>query len=261
MGNPRRSPRDVRAKTLELPVLLESWDVMPSFPIITIQSFPFTPRCFTGTLTIATEREGVVALPGSTTRRTDRVSAVALVFQATGLLASSSETAHFTVLVYGSDDPVDAGIVANLLMSGVDQNDFIVLVCGVLSNPVGVQDAQVTTASSDTFFGQTALAALELEFVDTLTLGLAIDDTLSVVSLAATTANTHAVDDITLLGLIAQASGLIGTRGAGSTMDYWQLTIFPSADSQQETENITLFLLPQFFQVFIGTYKAETLEI
>lgn len=43
-------------------------------------------------------------------------------------------------------------------------------------------------------------------------------------TLAATTADAHAVDDIALLGLVSEAAGLVGARGAGRAVDNVQLT-------------------------------------
>lgn len=48
--------------------------------------------------------------------------------QTTGLLASCSETTGFAVLVDGVDDPVDAGVAADGLVLGVDEDDLEVLV-------------------------------------------------------------------------------------------------------------------------------------
>ena len=41
--------------------------------------------------------------------------------------------------------------------------------------------------------------------------------------LAATTADTHAVDDIALLGLVAEAAGLVGAAGPRGAVDDVQL--------------------------------------
>lgn len=44
-------------------------------------------------------------------------------------------------------------------------------------------------------------------------------------SLAATTADAHAVDDVALLGLVSEAAGLVGARGARGTVDDVELTV------------------------------------
>ena len=61
--------------------------------------------------------------------------------QSSGFLASSCQATHFSVLVDRVDNPVDARIAANGSMRGVDQNNFVELVCGILVDPVAVQDS------------------------------------------------------------------------------------------------------------------------
>lgn len=77
------------------------------------------------------------------------------------------------------DDPVDAGIAADGLVLGVDQDDFVVLVGGVLVDPVGVQDTQVGGMATDTLLSGGLERALVLELVDTLVGGLACIQTIS----------------------------------------------------------------------------------
>ena len=68
-----------------------------------------------------------MALPGLSAAGAGLVVAVALV-EAAGLLAGGSETAGLAVLVDGVDDPVDAGVLADGLVLGVDEDDLEVLV-------------------------------------------------------------------------------------------------------------------------------------
>jgi len=91
----------------------------------------------------------------------------------TGLLAGGGETASLTVLVHGVDDPVDAGVTADGLVLGVDEDDLVVLVGAVLVDPVGVEDAEVGAAAADTLLSSGLEGALVLELVDTLVGGLA----------------------------------------------------------------------------------------
>ena len=91
----------------------------------------------------------------------------------TGLLAGGGETASLTVLVHGVDDPVDAGITADGLVLGVDEDDLVVLVGAVLVDPVGVEDAEVGAAAADTLLSGGLEGTLVLELVDTLVGGLA----------------------------------------------------------------------------------------
>lgn len=113
-----------------------------------------------------------MAEPGLSAASTGLVVAVTLV-EATGLLASGGETTSLTVLVDGVDDPVDAGIAADSLVLGVNEDDLVVLVGAVLVDPVGVEDAEVSAAAADTLLGGGLEGALVLELVDTLVGGLA----------------------------------------------------------------------------------------
>ena len=90
-----------------------------------------------------------MALPGLSAAGAGLVVAVALV-EAAGLLAGGGEAAGLAVLVDGVDDPVDAGVLADGLVLGVDEDDLVVLVGGVLVDPVRVQDAEVGAAAADT---------------------------------------------------------------------------------------------------------------
>jgi hypothetical protein len=113
-----------------------------------------------------------VSLPGLSAAGGGLVVAVALV-EAAGALAGGGEAAGLAVLVDGVDDPVDAGVDADGLVAGVDKDDLVVLVGGVLVDPVRVEDAQVGAAAADTLLGGGLEGALVLELVDTLVGGLA----------------------------------------------------------------------------------------
>lgn len=71
------------------------------------------------------------------------------------------------------DDPVDARITTDSLMLRIDEDDFEVLVSRVLVDPVGVEDAEIGAAATDTLFGGGSEGALVLELVHTLVGGLA----------------------------------------------------------------------------------------
>ena len=111
-------------------------------------------------------------LPGLPPAGSRLVVAVALA-QTARLLAGGGEAAGLTVLVHGVGDPVDAGVAANGLVLGVDEDDFEVLVRGVLVDPVRVQHAQVGAAPADTLLSSRLERALVLELVHTLVGGLA----------------------------------------------------------------------------------------
>lgn len=73
----------------------------------------------------------------------------------------------------GVTDPVDAGITTDGLVLGIDKDDLVVLVGGVLVDPVGVQDAQVSSAATNTLLSGGLESTLVLELVNTVVGGLA----------------------------------------------------------------------------------------
>lgn len=114
-------------------------------------------------------------LPGLPSASSCLVVSVSLA-QTTALLAGSSEATALAVLVHWVDDPVDAGIAADSLVGGVNADDFVVLVGGVLVDPVRVENAQVGAAAADTLLGSRLERTLVLELVHTLVGGLACEE-------------------------------------------------------------------------------------
>jgi hypothetical protein len=152
--------------------------------------------------------------------------------ETTRLLAGGGEATALAVLVDGVRDPVDAGIAADGLVLGVDKDDLVVLVGRVLVDPVRVENAQVGAAAADTLLSGRLERALVLELVDTLVGGLAVGGTLGGGPLAASTADTAAVDNVTLLGLVSETAGLVGARRTAGAVDDLQLAKL-SMHSQQ----------------------------
>lgn len=113
-----------------------------------------------------------MSLPGLSAASSGVVELVATA-ETAGLLASGGKTTGLAVLVDGVDDPVDACVLADGLVVGVDEDDLVVLVGAVLVDPVRVQDAQVSATTADTLLGGRLEGALVLELVDTLVGGLA----------------------------------------------------------------------------------------
>lgn len=151
----------------------------------------------------------------------------------THLAAGSGEAAHLAVLHSGPADPVDARVAADNRVGRIHQDDLPtrlvrklcaakiimralfarvafhleVLVHAVRRHPVGVKDAQVAAALANTLLSNRAQVAAELKLVDTLSLGLTIDDTLVHGPLPVAAPDTDAEDDEALLGLIPEPAG------------------------------------------------------
>lgn len=129
----------------------------------------------------------------------------------------------------GLADPVNAGIVADNHMLGIDKDDLIVFVSGILVHPVGVQHSEVSTSSASTLLSDTAKVSLELQLVDTLVLGLTVHNTLSNRALSTTSANGNTVDNKTLLGLVTKLVRLVGSGGSSDSDNLLGLSIFPGS--------------------------------
>jgi hypothetical protein len=157
------------------------------------------------------------------------VGSVSLDAQTSVLAASGGKAASFTVLVNRVDNPVNAGIVSDGNVVGVHQDYFEILVGSILVDPVGVQHTQVGGNSACTFLGNRAQVSDEFELVDALVLGLTVDDTLVVGSLSATSADSNTVDNVALLGLVAELVGLVSSGGAGHANDLLLLAVFPGS--------------------------------
>lgn len=72
--------------------------------------------------------------------------------------------------------------------------------------------------------------------VDTLADGFAVGSTLGDLLFAVTPADTDTVDDIALLGLVAETTSPVGARGTGSTVDNIQLAVLPAAMIFQDVQ-------------------------
>ena len=171
-------------------------------------------------LTVTLEPGDVAVEPGGAVGAAlDAVGAVSLLAEAAGLAAGGGEAAALAVLVDGVDDPVDAGVVADLGVAGIDEDDLVVLHGGVLVDPVGVEDAEVGVLAAGLLLGDGLEVALELEVVDTLVLGLTPDHTTMVLTLAASSADSAANDDVTLLGLVAHSTCCVQASWALDSVD------------------------------------------
>ena len=227
-------------------------------------------------LTVSAHALGVSSLPVGAVRAANGVvGTMALDTKTTVLAASRGEATSFAVLVNGVNDPVDAGVVSDDDVVGVDKDHFEILVGGILVDPVRVQHTQVGSNAASTFLGNTAQVANELELVNTLVLGLAVNNALVVGSLAATAANSDTVDDKSLLGLVSKLVGLVSSGGAVDADDLLLLAVLPRSaeetmqylqqprkavnskytpNTKKESQNITLLLSPDFLKILVGSH-------
>mmetsp|Transcript_117925 Transcript_117925/g.286064 ORF Transcript_117925/g.286064 Transcript_117925/m.286064 type:complete len:224 (+) Transcript_117925:200-871(+) len=206
-------------------------------------------------LTVALERQGVAALPVLPPGTSHRlVGAVSTLAKSTSLAASRREAAELTVLVSRVDNPVDTGVVADGGVLRVNQNHLEIFVRRVLVDPVRVEHTEVAANTSNTLLSDTAKAAAELQLVDSVVLGLTVDNSLVVGALASTTAHGDTEDREALLGLVAEAARLVRTSRVRTAGDLVTLAVLPGADAEQVAQHVGLLLLPDLAHVLVSRH-------
>ena len=185
------------------------------------------------------------------------MSLVTLSLETSVLLSSSSETSAFSVLVFIGGDPVDSGVSSDGLVVGVNEDDFEELEGSVLANPVRVEDSKVSATSANSLLSHSAVRSSRLELVDTLVDGLSVDNTLADWSLTASTSDSNSVNDVSLLGLVSELSGLVGSAWSVDLVDNGELSVLPRPHSHDESENITLLLSPELFKILVATHLSS----
>ena len=194
---------------------------------------------------VSPEGDSVSSEPRLLLRRSLLVGLVASSEETSVLLASGGEASGLSVLLLVGGDPVNSGVTGHSLVVGVNHDDLEELEGTVLTNPVRVENAEVSSASANSLLSDGAVRSVGLELVDTLVDGLAVDNTLGDRSLAATTSDSDSVDHVALLGLVAELAGLISAGGSVALVDDGELSVLPGSHSEDESENIRLLLSPE----------------
>jgi len=209
-------------------------------------------------LPVPLEGKVVVPEPLGLVRSSDSsIGPVSLLPEATSLSPSAGKAAHLAVLVHGVGNPVDARVVADLLVGRVHEDDLKVLKCGILVDPVAVQHAHVRVLAADLLLGNGLQVALELELGNTLVLGLSVHHSLGHLPLAPSAADSAADDRVPLLGLVSEAVGLVGTGGLGAVADLRVLAVLPGTNSEQEPKHVRLLLPPKLLHVFVASHVLK----
>merc|ERR1712146_766703 len=162
---------------------------------------------------------GVSLLPVGTSGRSELVGLVTLLAETSVFLASRGQSTELAFVVLLGDDPVDSRVLLDGVVSGGNKDNFVELVGGILTNPVGVEDSHVGAVSSDLLLSNRPVRSGLLELSDTLMDGLTVDDTLADSSLSATSSDADSVENVSLLGLEANSSSLIKSGRLGSLVD------------------------------------------
>lgn len=208
-------------------------------------------------LAITVELESIAPSPSCTARATNSVVELVTLSKTTALAACGSQPAHLPVLVDWLCDPLGIGVSSDSLMEWIDEDNLEEFVCGIFTNPVRIQDSQSPAVAPSSFLGHRLKAPGKLELVDTMVHGLAIGGPLGHGPFATTTTHPNAVDDIALLGLVAQPARLIRPGGPWSPVQGRELAVLPAAHSQEESHHVRLLLPPELLDVLVGAHLGS----
>ena len=189
------------------------------------------------------------------------MSTVTLDSETAVLPASRSQPSSLAVLVHRLADPVDARVVADGYMIRINQDDLVVFISSILIHPVGVKHTKISTNTSHSLFRDALKVSGELDLVDTLVLRLAIDNAFVVWALSATSANSDAVADVSLLCLVAKLVCLISSSRTVDLLNLLLLSVLPGSHTKQETHYIALLLAPELLEVLVGSHIDSTAEM
>jgi len=164
--------------------------------------------------------------------------------QSSGLPSSTGKSTALAVLVHRVAYPVDPRIIPDLSMGRIYKNNLIIFHGGILVDPVRVQNTKVGIHASHLLLSNGLKIPLKLKVVDTLMLGLTKDHTTVILTLAASTTNSDANYNISLLRLVSETVGLVRTGGLVAAYHLGALTVFPCADAEEETEGVSLLVTP-----------------
>jgi hypothetical protein len=162
----------------------------------------------------------------------------------TVLLSSRCQPPKLTMLMHRVHYPVDSRVLTDGRMGGIDENNFEILVGRVLVDPVRIEDSKASQLAPCSLLSNGSQTTLELQLGDTLVLGLTIYNTLGHRPLPASAAHTNTVHNKTLLGLVAEAAGLVWARGSSEAHNARELTKLPASNAQQKPKHIRLLFAP-----------------
>jgi len=131
-------------------------------------------------LTITPQLKRIMPLPSSPPTSTSMVIQMTLI-NPTGSLANRRQSSRLAMFHSRSTDPIDPSIPTNSIyllatnsVSRVDtvlrvhKNNFVIFVCRILIYPVGIQNPQIGTFTTNTFFCCRTQRSLIFELIHTL---------------------------------------------------------------------------------------------
>merc|ERR1740121_1558406 len=91
-------------------------------------------------------------------------------------------------------NPIDARVISDYFMHGINHHNLEPLVRGILGHPIRIENTQASTFASDTFLSDVAEVTHSLPFLDTLMAWFSVNDTLGHTLLAISSFDTNAIN-------------------------------------------------------------------
>ena len=94
---------------------------------------------------VTVELESIAPSPGCTAGTTNSVVELVALSKATALSASRCQPTHLSVFVDWFGDPLGVRISSDSFMERINEDNLKKFICGIFTNPVGIQDSQSPT--------------------------------------------------------------------------------------------------------------------
>ena len=182
------------------------------------------------------------------------MGSVTLHSESSVFLTGGGETSEISFVVFLFTNPVDSWVNLDGFVSWVNADDLEEFVGGVLTNPVRVENSKVRALSTNLLLSDRSVGSGLLELSDTSMDWLTVDNTLMDGSLSSSSSDSNSVDDVSLLLLESEGSGLIQSGWSLDLVDNWKLSILPASDSKDESDDIRLLLSPELLKIFVCTH-------
>jgi len=211
-------------------------------------------KILTSNLSFSVKLEGVSSLPGLVSGTTNGLGESVTFSETSRFFTGAGKTFKFSVFVDWLGDPVHVGISSDDLVVRVDHDNLVVLVGGIFSSPVTVDNSETANSFTGSFFSDRLNSSLKFKLVNSLVNGFTVGCTLWRESLSATSSNSDSVDYVTLLGFVSHKSGFFWPGWSSGSVDSWKLSKVPRSESEDVFHDITLLLSPKFILVLVGTH-------
>ena len=189
--------------------------------------------------------------PSCTVRTPNSVVELMALSKAMALATCRCQHSHLPMLVDWFGDPLGVRTPSDSLMEWINEGNLKEFVCGIVTNPVRIQDPQSPTVVLSSLLSNRLKASGKLQLVITMIDRFVIGRTLGNRVFEATTAHTNPVCDITLLGLVSQPTLFIRPGGVGGPMELRDLAVLPAAHHEKEAHHIGLLLPPKLLDVLV----------